>query len=247
MSFLGAGFGPGTGARASYVFYGTQSAFLAGAAAAGLPATTQTFDALPNLAPFPAPATIDGVTYAVPAGSPANVAYEVVGGNFWPAESGANVLVLGAGFVPAVLAFGGGHVGAFGVALSAPASVGASSPLLYQVELFEADGARHDILVRFVAPGLQYLGFVETPGSPGIAELGLIVLPGGNAPALDDVSHSAVVPGSFAPVAPVALPGPASVVLLGAGLAGVLGLGRAISPPSPVSTAARPGGRAGGR
>lgn len=212
--------------RAAYTYYGTRSAFFAASQAAGIgPLSTETFDELTPLSTYAAPVTLDGVTYAAP-GSPAGTPWEAVPGTiaFTP-ESPPNAFML-VSPTPAALWFGGGSVGAFGFAVIAPGSIGPSNRLLYQIEVFDTDGSRHDLLLNLTSPGASYVGFVAS-GESAIAEVGLITIPGSTPVSLDDVSRGAITPGSFGLVAPVTLPEPGSALMLGLGLAGVAFLSRA--------------------
>jgi hypothetical protein len=209
---------PSGPAHAGYVFFGSRAAFLAAAGTVG----TETFDELASLRVFPAGTVLDGVTYTGVTQTSGPVTWEAIPGQpgLLTPESPPNVFGVGPGFTAGQLWFGGGSATSFGLAVVASGSATPQAPLLYQVEFFGADGSRHDVVLTLTGPGPAYVGAVAT-GGDAFAEIALIAMPGGNPPLIDDVAHSAVTPGSFNLLAPAALPGPGSWVMLGLGLAGV--------------------------
>lgn len=126
---------------------------------------------------------------------------------------------------PVAMYFGNGTVRAFGFTLSTPADVTPAMPADFTVTVYEGGVAAPVLSESYSSAPPNYLGFVETAGSPGISEVLITpVQDTGNTTynfGLDDVSHGPITPGGFPVVIPFAVPGPSSLAMLAAGLAGV--------------------------
>jgi hypothetical protein len=213
-----------TPAHAAFTLYTTEASFLA---AAPGPVTTETFDEFPEVGLQGRVAFLEQAQYLgtsnvfLACGTPSDHPPFIA-----PSQP---TLVVQQNAGPLGIAFVGSPTQSLGFYVVSPVAATSSAPADYRVTQYEAGVPVATVLMSLSNGAAGYVGFVETTGSPGIIEavVTYTVDPEDRAYnfGIDDVSQGPITRGGrlYPVYDPGYVPEPSSMVLLGLGLAGVIG------------------------